>query len=408
MKLLHKIKEKGLYGCFNFVKIKLIHVVNYFMLKYYAGLPVDENSIVLESEGDCCDNSYALFDHMQSNGYLKKYKVTWLVDHPENYEDEENLKYVQKNICGHISPDTIKALRTCRWYIYDHCDIMTEMMGRKNDNCTIIYLGHGLRNKKSNSVVRISADYIITTGVMTKIAHQILDNFDENKILTLGYPRLDYLNMSTVQEKYANKKLFGYENYKKIFLWMPTFRQSVNSNLSLDYEECETGISCVPKWDDFDLLNRLFRINNDVLILKVHHLQKRLKLFNENYSNIKFLSDDDIKQRGLQLYQFIPITDALITDYSSIFADYLLMDKPMIFTLNDLKKYENYRGLWPENYIDYLTGYHTYSMKELIDSIKDISEGKDIYSSERKAMITQFHSHVEGGASQRILEYFNL
>ena len=97
MKIINKIKAKGLYGCLLSARVRSLKMFNWCIFKWYSRLPIDEYSIVLESEGDCCDNAYALFEYMKSNGYIGKYRITWLVEHPENYKNTDNIHYCQKN-----------------------------------------------------------------------------------------------------------------------------------------------------------------------------------------------------------------------------------------------------------------------------------------------------------------------
>ena len=44
--------------------------------------------------------------------------------------------------------------------------------------------------------------------------------------------------------------------------------------------------------------------------------------------------------------ELLAITDVLISDYSSIFYDYLVTDKPVLFYIPDIDEYKNYRGLY--------------------------------------------------------------
>lgn len=405
MKLLHKIKEKGLAGCINFVKIKLIHVVNYFMLKYYAGLPVDENSIVLESEGDCCDNAYALFDYMKSNGYLKKYKVTWLVDHPENYEDEENVKYVQKNICGHFSPDTIKALRTCRWYIYDHCDILGK---NKRKGQSIIFLNHGAGFKAATSKPISYADETYTLSPLFFYPSVACWGCPIDTVTDIGFPRLDYLFKPMNGRQELLIKTFGLNKYSTVFLWMPTFRKSSNKSLSEDYFISETGLPIMYKEEDLEELDKILEKSNAICVFKIHHLQAELSAFKKIYSNIVVINDEKLKEYGVQLYEFVSLTSCLITDYSSISTDYMLLDRPIIYTMDDYEEYKSSRGFSIDDPAQYFVGHHARTKKELENAIIEVSSGIDIYREERNALLPVMHSHVDGNAAERILEHLEI
>ena len=54
------------------------------------------------------------------------------------------------------------------------------------------------------------------------------------------------------------------------------------------------------------------------------------------------MDDTDLEQADVQLYETLSFVDALITDYSSVAIDYLLMDRPIAFTLDDYEKYRAY------------------------------------------------------------------
>ena len=81
----------------------------------------------------------------------------------------------------------------------------------------------------------------------------------------------------------------------------------------------------------------------------------------------------------------------LITDYSSVFMDYLHLNKPMIFTPTDLKEYASSRGLLLEPYINWVPGEvatnQNYLEKAIIDNFKI-----DNYSKERDKLRKIFYS----------------
>ena len=88
-----------------------------------------------------------------------------------------------------------------------------------------------------------------------------------------------------------------------------------------------------------------FRKNNYQLIVKSH------PLYGENYdkmlkgiSHISLFPDEKLKEWKIDLYEVLGATDFLITDYSSVYFDYLLLNKPIIFTPTDLEEYNEDRG----------------------------------------------------------------
>lgn len=404
--LFNKIKEKGISGCISSVKNRIIRVYNKILFKKYSTLPIDKYSIVLESEGDCCDNAYALFDYMKYNGYLKIYKVTWLVDHPENFNEEHNVNYVQKNIYNHFSSNTLKALFTCHWYIYDHCNIMSSF--KKKEGQRISYLCHGYAGfKASKGSSAFSADEEFTTGKIPVQGLVDLHGINSKKYV-LGFSRLDYFYKYKSEYELLSKKLIFKDNFEKVLLWMPTFRQSYSKELSEDYINNETGLPLFNSYDSMKLMNDFLANLNTKIVLKIHHLQKGLEIFKKDFSNIQFITDEDISNKGLQLYQFIPVFDALITDYSSISTDYFLLDKPIIYILDDIEEYKKSRGLYPQNATDFMPGDHVVNISQLENAIERVVEGIDFYRKERNILLPKFHTYRDGNASKRILDHLGI
>lgn len=237
MRIVDKVKEYGFLGSIGKIPTFIHHTIikwyNNFFFTWYKRLPIDQHSIVLESEGDCCDNAYALFDYMKNNGYLGKYRITWLVEHPENFKAEDNVQYVQKEIWDCFAKETIKELRTCKWYIYDHCDILGS---RKRAGQKSFFLTHGAGFKAASSSNAIC--YADTTYSLSPFFYKRVSDWCGCKVESmkdLGFSRLDFFfeEMSNNQVEFQKKHKL--DAYKKVFLWMPTFRTSKNKDLTEDY-----------------------------------------------------------------------------------------------------------------------------------------------------------------------------
>lgn len=69
--------------------------------------------------------------------------------------------------------------------------------------------------------------------------------------------------------------------------------------------------------------------------------------------------------------------DGLISDYSSIAVDYMLLDRPLGYVLTDLESYRNTRGFVFENPEAYMPGEKIYNLEDLKDYFSHIAVGED-------------------------------
>ncbi len=94
---------------------------------------------------------------------------------------------------------------------------------------------------------------------------------------------------------------------------------------------------------DFDVekLNTELKKRHQYLIVKLHPYEMRLFAnFKSSYSNISFMNNDYLFDHNYDLYELLGDTDFLMTDFSSIYFDYLHLNKPIVFVTNFLEQYE--------------------------------------------------------------------
>lgn len=124
-------------------------------------------------------------------------------------------------------------------------------------------------------------------------------------------------------------------------------------------------------------------------------------------TNIVYLENQDLEDNGLQLYEFINCSDALISDYSSVAIDYLLLNRPIGFTLDDYDAYTESRGWVFEDPLEYMPGEHIYNVQQFEQFVLDIRNGKDDYENQRKAILAKTHN-VTDNYCKRVLDYFKI
>lgn len=395
-------------GLIEFIKKSFLFGLR--MLTFYPChlLKIDDSLILMESHGDFTDNTRALYEYMLKNGYLEKYRVIWLADEPDELMKRENVKAVSKRVNKTNFPLYYYMAR-CKYSVFSNTDIFSVLMGiRKRKGQYIFNLWHGVGYKTADGVYKDNSEFILSTG---EYGTRVLSNFfraDKEKFAVLGYPRTDcfFEDLSEIRKKFNDK--FNFQKYSKIILWMPTFRKNKNKT---DYEisnVTQTGLTVLTAEREFACFNDFLAENDLLFVLKVHPAQEELSIFSAKYSNILILKNCDLDEMHVQPYQFIPLSDALVTDYSSVGIDYMLLDKPIIFTLDDYDDYASSRGFYPENAIDYMPGYHVYTITELEEAVMDIAKGKDIHKPFRDKLMPIMHQYTDGNSSKRVLDFLGI
>ena len=142
----------------------------------------------------------------------------------------------------------------------------------------------------------------------------------------------------------------------------------------------ETLLPIFSKFKELDKLNAFLAKNNVLIVIKIHHYAN---FKSQEYSNIKYVTNDDLEKTKTKLYSFVKDFDSLVTDYSSIFPDYILLDRPIGFTVDDYETYKKERGFSIKDPIQYMAGNQIKNIDDFYGYIDDLVYGKDKYKNER-------------------------
>lgn len=192
------------------------------------------------------------------------------------------------------------------------------------------------------------------------------------------YPRSRFLiegKASAIKfiAKYESEKTMGLVNkiklYSKTYIYMPTWRNG-NINFLLEAEI------------DWSSLNEILKRKNELFILKMHPST------NLNFDSLLKYSNIAIFPSQSDIYTLLPFIDSLITDYSSIYTDFLMMNKEIILFVFDLDDYlrSNYNLA---EYDKYYVGKRAYKFSQLLEIIES---GEDC--------------HVPQDKYQELMEFF--
>ena len=185
--------------------------------------------------------------------------------------------------------------------------------------------------------------------------------------------------------------------YNRIILWMPTYRQSD----TLRSNDSSIGIPFI-NLDNINTINEALQEAGNTLVIKPHPAQNNLSKYIEDKSNIRILTNQMIEtMEGVELYQLISAADAMITDYSSVYYDYLILNRPIAFAVEDFEIYSAKRGFAFENPKQFMPGYFVQNLEELLIFLKDPYINNEYYSELRQKVNGLFYWR-DGNNSERI------
>lgn len=358
-------------------------------------VPKRRNQIVFYSAFDFGDNARGLYEYFKKTETFADYKVIWLVSDNSKYKKlpEPAIFYKHKSVQG------LWAFLRCRFVIRTH-SLFNNLYNPKKQ--ILINAFHGMPIKSFITADRAHEDFDNFSFLPTtsNVFSEIIGNcfsMDIERFPVLGMARNDFLFEDT---DVLNK--MGFANFSKVLIWMPTFRTSAIGNF-YDGKQSETGVPCV-KNTDLAVLNQVLKNKNIVLLLKLHPWASDSIGDLLEYSNIFNIKNEDIPY-PYTLYHLVAKADVLFTDFSSIYIDYLLVDKPVAFVIDDFEEYKNSRGFAFEPIEDYLAGHLINNFQELTDYIVSMDKFNPLYTKKRQCIREFFHKYCDNLSAQRTLSY---
>ncbi|WP_162515394.1 CDP-glycerol glycerophosphotransferase family protein [Paenibacillus pinistramenti] len=218
-----------------------------------------------------------------------------------------------------------------------------------------------------------------------------------------GMPRNDALFNSKGRDRLQSILNRDISN-KKIIYYMPTWRdQYVNLNKS-DGGRSWQNIFGI-EYFDFHKFEEFLEQNNMLMVVKLHYFEERLvadKVKELLSPSIYFLTEEKLAETDTGTYDILNAADMLISDYSSVYMDFLLLDRPVMFVPSDLEKYNSTRGLWLSPYDFWapgpIVGTQSDLQSEIIKSITNL----DYFKQQRNYVKSIVHHYQDSSSSIRV------
>ncbi len=99
-----------------------------------------------------------------------------------------------------------------------------------------------------------------------------------------------------------------------------------------------------------------------------------------NMDNLAVVTTTSISQLGSSLYELLAHADLLVTDHSSVWVDFLLTGRPIVFAISDLRDYADTRGFYFPDVERLLPGPLVTHVDQLGAAVADLVAGRDDWS----------------------------
>ena len=378
----------------------LIDIITLFTRLLEGFFSKDKNLItIFFTEHNFADNGRYFLEYLYSNTD-HKYDVKVLVKNKVLYDEISqkypNITYYSKSLIG------MKLFLKTKNIVISHGSdasyFFPYFLDIKSKN--IINLWHGIplkrlslqvkeiRESKSRSrFQKFSSICAASTFEQFLLASCFEMHIDD--VWITGTPRNDYL-------LYPNNELLQEYSYlnKKVILYAPTWREYGDRSSFFPFED-----------KDLERLNKFLETQDAYLLIRGH--REEMERISENYGEEKLSRILPAHQEIFpDAQRLLAHVDVLVTDYSSIYLDFLLLDKPIIFIPYDLEKYQSYRGFLFD-YDTHTPGDKVGTQAEFMESIDRALNQPELGAIERAQMKKLFHTYEDGKSSERILAQIN-
>ncbi|MCW3488830.1 CDP-glycerol glycerophosphotransferase family protein [Dethiobacter alkaliphilus] len=367
-------------------------------------IPKKEGIYIIASHLGIVGNARFLSDYILENGNADKkiyiYSLrneTRSTDHYFEERYKERLTIIKKR--------GFKALCIALQakYIFVSHDVIRDVgfpLGSLKNRRVIVNLWHGIATKKhwltekqvctNHSSKAKQFSKIVASSAVDAIAKAATFHKSLEDVWITGNPRNDILiGKNNLPRDLLQQELdlFELTNGKSLILYAPTWRSYQHH---------------FQPFDDNSMGNLICMLNkyNAVLGLRLHEKDElKFKKLYQIYPNILNLGQRKFPETQLLLKN----AQVLVTDYSSIWLDYLLTDNPIIAFWYDFDCYYEKRGtLW--DLAQLFPGEKVKNCNELINAI-DNALSRDIGDKDKQQynfVKSLFHKYTDGKNAERV------
>lgn len=366
-------------------------------LRLFSWFPKNR-SLLFHYGNEPHENAIAIMKYLKEENLTTKYRVVLLTEKASPYPRyvNENISILREDLREKSSRKDM--IRYCYYYgTSKYLFYENECIPKVGKSQKLIYLNHGtLPLKNVKDVLRQPEELDYAVCPSPNCAQIYLEQYGVpvQKQIYMMQPRVSLLFNSDKEITNVIR-----QEYKQLIMWLPTFR-SLKGSDRVDSKQTNV-CSLLSKEEAVEKLNEALKTRGQLLVIKRHPREKAELQISSKYQNICVIDNTDLEQADIVLQEILGKTDALLTDYSGIMFEYLFLDKPIGYVIDDMEDY--HRGFSVENPLDYMQGDKITTIDVLCEFLEKVSLSKDEYSEKRITLKKKVFGDVDFTAGARDL-----
>ena len=128
----------------------------------------------------------------------------------------------------------------------------------------------------------------------------------------------------------------------------------------------------------------------------------RIEMPESDYFRV--IKNEELSDRRIQLNQLLGGCDLLLTDYSSVFIDFLITGKPIAFICDDMEAFADSRGFCFENPREYMPGELITDFEKLLHYFTHAEELNERWRQKYEEIAGIFNPMKDSSASKRVCD----
>jgi len=237
--------------------------------------------------------------------------------------------------------------------------------------------------------------YAISTSDFISDLQEECLRIGRQKHVVTGYPRNDVLFNIPEEARTAWRMFVGGTQPRKVVLYGPSWRHDREATKFFPFRDfCQDTLI-----DFLEETRTLLLLRPHVQDLHYSTVRSFLQSLVDCSDMVKSATHEQFHDVNL----LIPFVDILISDYSALYHDFLLLDRPMIFIPYDYAVMKRLNGFLYDYYAN-LPGPSISSFEEFMSHFGDIVSGKDAFRERRRKLRDKIHTYQDSNSCSRVAD----